>query len=177
MDGGVGLHVVPEIGVQITIVHIAQNEDHSTSSGLEDVMKSRPDVVSCPLVLDVVVGEHDDGPPAVVSRLADGVGHEGGLGQVSVVETHSVTRLSVLQLRAEHLRHEVLVLDAVADVRVVHLLVLAVTDGAGVTQSPAPPREDPDLELGPGKGESLQRVYCTWHLATGIRNTLQLDPN
>ena len=165
VDGGVGLHVVTEVGVKITIVDISEHEDHSPSSRLEDVMESRPHVVPWPLVHNVVVGQHDDGPPAVGGRLADCVGHEGCLGQVGVVETHAVTRLAVLQLAAEDLRHEVLVLDAVADVRVVHLLVLAVTDRTGVTQPPAPAREDPDLKLGPGKrGESLQRVYCTWLL-------------
>ena len=164
VDGGVGLHVVPEVGIQITIVDISEDEDHSSSSRLEDVMESRPHIVPWPLVHDVVVGQHDDGPPAVGGRLTDGVGHEGCLGQVGVVEADPVTGLAVLQLRAEDLRHKVLVLDAVADVRVVHLLVLAVTDGAGVTQPPAPPREHPDLQLGPGKGLSLQRVYCTWLL-------------
>ena len=38
---GVGL-VVPEVGIQITIVHISEDEDHSLSSRLEDVMESRP---------------------------------------------------------------------------------------------------------------------------------------
>ena len=37
-----------------------------------------------------------------------------------------VTRLAVLQLRVVNLSHKVLILEAVADIRVVHLLVHAV---------------------------------------------------
>ena len=105
---------------------------------------------------DVVVGEDHDRPAAGVRRLADGVGHVGGLGQVGVVETHAVPGLAVLQLRAQHLAHEVLVLEAVAHVGVVHLLrVRGVRDGAGVTQPLAPPREHPHLQLRPGNRDVL----------------------
>ena len=107
----------------------------------------------------VVVGEDHDRPAAAVRRLADGVGHVGGLRQVGVVETHAVAGLAVLQFRAQHRAHEVLVLEAVAHVRVVHLLgVRGVRHGAGVAQPLAPPREHPHLQLRPGN-----RAVLTQH--------------
>ena len=79
-------------------------------------MERRPHVVSRPLVEDVVVGEDYDRPPAVHRGLADGVRHVGCLGEVGVVEAHAVGRVAVLQLGAQDLGHEVLVLDAAGEV-------------------------------------------------------------
>ena len=126
MDGGVGLHVVPQVGVEVPGGDVSQDQDHGLTAALQHVVQGRPDIVAGPLVEDVVVGEDDDGSLAALGGLTDGVRHVGRLLEVGVVETDSVGRVSVLQLGARHLSHEVLVLDAVADVGVVHLLLVSV---------------------------------------------------
>ena len=46
MNGCIGLHVVSEVWVQISMRNISKDEDDGASSRLEDVVKSGPDVVS-----------------------------------------------------------------------------------------------------------------------------------
>ena len=85
MYGRVGLHVVSQVRVQVSLRHVSEYEDDGAAAGLEDVVEGGPDVVAGPLVDDVVVGQDDDGPLAVAGRLTDRVRHVRGLGQVRVV--------------------------------------------------------------------------------------------
>ena len=55
------------------------------------------------------------------------------------METDSEGWLAVLQLSAEDLGHEVVVLDAVAHVGVVHLLLVAVRERGGMAEPGSPP--------------------------------------
>ena len=75
MDGGVGLHVVPQVWVQLSCGDVAEDQDDGLAPGLQHLVESRADVVPGPLVEDVVVGEHHDGPLAPLGGLADGVRH------------------------------------------------------------------------------------------------------
>ena len=138
VDGRVGLHVVPQVGVQLSGGDVAQDQDHRLAAGLQHLVESRADIVPGPLVDDVVVGENQDGPLAALGGLTDGVRHVVGLRQVGVVETDSEGRLPVLQLRTEDLRHEVVVLDAVAHVGVVHLLLVGVRERGGMAEPSSP---------------------------------------
>jgi len=97
VDGGVGLHVVAEVGVKIAMRNVSEDEDDGTTSGLEDVVEGGADVVAGPLVDDVVVGQHDDGPLAVAGRLADGVRHVRRLWEIRIVQTYAVRRISVFK--------------------------------------------------------------------------------
>ena len=55
------------------------------------------------------------------------------------METDAVRRVAVLQLSAEDLSHEVVVLDAVAHIGVVHLLLVAVRERGGMAEPGSPP--------------------------------------
>lgn len=98
---------------------------------------------------NVVAGQHDDGPLAVPGRLTDAVRHEGCLRQVSVVQTHFITGITVLQLRAEHLGHKMFIFDAVAHIGVIHLFPLSIRHWTRMTQSGSPLGEHPHLQLRP----------------------------
>ena len=73
MDGGVGLHVVPQVGVEVPGGDVSQDQDHGLTAALQHVVQGRPDIVAGPLVEDVVVGENQDGPLTPLGCLTDGV--------------------------------------------------------------------------------------------------------
>ena len=46
MYGRVGLHVVSQVGVQVSLRHVSQDEDDGAAAGLEDVVEGGPDVIA-----------------------------------------------------------------------------------------------------------------------------------
>ena len=95
MDGGVGLHVMSQVGVETMLRDVTKDKNDGSASGLEDIMESGPHIVPRPLMDNVVGGQDDDGSLAVPGRLTDGVRNEGGLWQVGVMQTHFVTGITV----------------------------------------------------------------------------------
>ena len=73
MDGGVGLHVVPQVWVQLSCGDVTEDQDHGLAAGLQHIVEGRADIVPGPLVEDVVVGENQDGPLTPLGCLTDGV--------------------------------------------------------------------------------------------------------
>ena len=46
MYGRVGLHVVSQVRVQVSLRHVSEEEDDGAAAGLQDVVEGGPDIIA-----------------------------------------------------------------------------------------------------------------------------------
>ena len=125
-DHGAGLEVLPQLGVQLPLTDVTEDDEDGPvlAAGPERGRQPGSEVVSGPLLLEECVREDDDLAPGCVSGLDDGVGDILQRGQVPVIQTQPVMGGAQLQLRGQHLTHEHLVHGAVNDEHVKYLVAV-----------------------------------------------------